>query len=79
MVDQDKIGAMVDWVISGSAPPKSIGKNMQEFGERLLDAGVSVCTVTVFTRTIDPLVLGKSITWTEDAGFSQMKWSHDEF
>ena len=78
MIDDNKIDALSNWVMAGCPPPKSIGENMTEYCDRLVDAGLSVETATLFTKTINPLVLGENTTWIKDSGVRQQKWSHDE-
>ena len=78
MIDHSKIDALTNWVMAGCPPPKPIGENVREYCDRLVDAGLSVGTVTLFTKTINPLVLGENTTWIKDSGVRQQKWSHDE-
>jgi adenylate cyclase len=77
MIDHSKIDALTNWVMAGCPPPKSIGASMTEYCDGLVEAGLSVGTATLFTRTINPLVLGENTTWNRTTGTRQRKWSHD--
>jgi adenylate cyclase len=78
MIDHSKIDALTNWVMAGCPPPKPISENVKEYCDRLVDAGLSVGTVTLFTKTINPLILGENTTWIRDSGVRQQKWSHEE-
>jgi adenylate cyclase len=62
-MDLGKLQDLIDWLIDGARSAKGRNGPFQEFGERLLRAGLPLARVALFIRTLHPDVYGRSFIW----------------
>ncbi len=65
-IDQSKIAAVVQWLISGAPSERARTDLIAQLCERIMDAGFMLTRVNVFIQTLHPDVFGISLIWRPD-------------
>lgn len=76
MIDAFKMDALVNWLTAGAPPRTRIDGTVSELARRMVGAGLSVATLSVFVKTINPRVLGTRVSWTPRKGAEIVPYSH---
>ncbi len=76
MVDSIKVGSIVDWLVAGAPPPKSIEELLLECSSRLIDAGVPLSACVVNGIFVHPQIRGIRYSWTREKGVRRRTFDH---
>ena len=79
VIDEQKLSAAVNWLISGAQPAKTIDKIIKECAERLNSIGVPVDVMIINGLFIHPQIGGMQIRWTKRNGVRRKTFSHTYF
>ncbi len=68
MIDQDKMTALINWLVAGAPPKRSFSDLVAEIGQRLISTGISVHQFGVYQLLIHPESPGRLDFWTPKGG-----------
>lgn len=76
MVDKTKLQAIVEWLVQGAPPPKSIDELLVDCATRLVDAGVPLEACVVNGIFVHPQIRAIRYSWTRDRGVRRRTFDH---
>ena len=76
MIDPFKMDALANWLTAGAPPRMPIDGTVLELARRMVGAGLSVATLSIFVKTINPRFLGTRVSWTPRKGVELVPYSH---
>ena len=62
-VDAEQLKDIAAWLADGAPTGPKPGQLLQDFGERLISAGITVWRTGVFVRTLHPDIFGRNFIW----------------
>lgn len=77
MIDQNRLGSMISWLVAGAQPPKSIDEIVEECALRLTELGVQVDSFVINGLFIHPQIRGVRVGWSRKRGRSRTTFSHE--
>ena len=78
MIDQTKISAIIDMLVSGALNSTSLEDLTADVGARLVAAGLPVDYFALHTLSINPTTSGRRIYWTPRRGTRVQELTHTE-
>ena len=76
MIDTFILEALVNWLFAGAPPKADFAATTAELARRIVGAGLSVDTIALHLKNINPMVLGTMLSWTPRRGVQVARYSH---
>jgi adenylate cyclase len=77
MVRESALASIVDWLVAGAPPPRSLESLIEELATRLRKAELPIDSANVNIFNIHPIFPGTAVVWTSKRGVRRKTYSHE--